>query len=428
MNFRCRSLFLLTVFSLLQMCTEGETTEIYEFVRAADLGIKSISLVKEHNDNLRAGRELRVQAIAKLKSGEELDISDDVRWFSSNSAILAVKADGLFLAGEVNKTVVVPFRVEFAGLVVTNEATVSVAKLTSLEFGFAKKGIDGQCQIASSAFEMSQCSAKRVCVLGEYEDEAAWREETLYVDWTTSVASLVQDGYLINARVDMSEGALDENIYAKLDTITSNTLSVNHVADLESLTISSPANKLTMGETMVFQVEAISARLKPFIKWRAEDFDLGQPEVEVSLTGGQLNVFFESDFVSEWGNYGVNISASCSGFVSDLKPVLIESDVDIIKITDELDTHDLLIGNDDPYLFNIEAKNEGGNLITIGSGDVAWYVCSLSQPVCLQDDKQDDSGLTLSLLVGETEEPEDIRIEAVFHGRKAVREDFRFVE
>jgi len=427
MKFCLKKLFITTSLLLLHACTEGETTEIYEFVRAADLGIETIHVVKEHDDNLRAGRELRVKAIAKLKSGDELDISKDVRWFSSNPAILTVKEDGLFLAREAAETVVVPFRVEFAGLKVVSEATVSVAKLKSLELGIAKKGMDAQCQIASDEFEMSQCSAKRLCVLGEYENEAAKREETLYVALTTSSDSLLKEGYVINARVDMSEGGLDESMSVKLDKITSNTLYISHIANLDSLTISMPSNKLTMGKKLDFTVN-VPERIKPYIKWHAEDFDLGQPEVDVTINGGRLSAFFENDFVNDWENYGVNITASCSGFVSESKAVLIESDVHIIKITDNLTSHDLLIGGEDPVELGLEAKSKEGGLLTIRNGDVSWYVCPLAQSVCLAGDKMDDNGSTLSLTVGHEVEPKDIRIEAVFHGRKASREDFRFVE
>lgn len=88
----------------------------------------------------------------------------------------------------------------------------------------------------------------------------------------------------------------------------------------------------------------------------------------------------------------------------------------------------MIIGSKEPYLFNIEAKNAQGVLLTIGNGDVTWYVCPLPQPVCFPSDKQDDKGSILSLSVDQEETPEDIRLEAVFHGRKAVREDFRFIE
>ncbi len=422
-----RMIFIFSLF-MLNACTEGETTEIYEFFLAADLGIEEISLVKEHSDNLRPGRELRVKAIAMLKSGESLDISEDVRWFSSDPSILSVAGEGVFLAWETKNTTEVPFRIEFAGLVVRSEATVSMASLKALEVGFAKKGISGQCQMASAVFEMSQCTGKKLCVLGEYKGEALLREETSFVDWVIGGDSLVEEGYLVNAKVDMSGGDVNEMIRAKLDGLSSNLLNIIHVADMEDLEINAPSNKIMMGRELIFQADSISPRLQPYIKWRAESFDSGEPDADVSISDGKLRALFEQDFVSDWDAYGVNVTASCSGFSSDAEPVLIESDVDLIKITDESENHDLVIGGDEPVIFTVEAKSKEGTILPISNGDITWFVCSLSDPVCALDDKQGDNGSLLSLLVSEDEEAKDVRIEAVFHGRKASREDFRFVE
>src|SRR5690606_14464061 len=130
----------------------GETVEIYEFVRAAELGIVDIRLEKEHNDYLRAGREITVKAIAQLDTGELEDITRDVHWFSEDSSRLALKDDGIFIALPVSATGTVVVRAEFAGMKAREEVTISVAKLQSLEIGFAKSGVDGQCRISSSQF------------------------------------------------------------------------------------------------------------------------------------------------------------------------------------------------------------------------------------------------------------------------------------
>jgi hypothetical protein len=105
---------------------------------------------------------------------------------------------------------------------------------------------------------------------------------------------------------------------------------------------------------------------------------------------------------------------------------LITSDVASLEITDEVDVHDVVIGGD-PISLSLGALDDEGLTKTVTNGDVSWFVCDLADGSCEDADKQSGSASTFGLSAGASESERDVRVEAVYHGLGANREDFSFV-
>lgn len=412
---------------ILVSCSEGDTREIYEFVLSEDLGIINIVLEKNHDDFLREGREVQVRAIATLESGATLDISKDVRWSSSDSSVLKSVGGGIFRAQAVPSTSTVQAMADFAGFHLSADITVSAAALSSLEIGPAQVGIQGRCQIDLSITTQDQCSALPLCALGSYVGELEMRDETLFVDFVGTQQSVFVGGYLINAEINLESGAILESIYASLDAIDSSSIYITHEQNLASFSPESSIDVVEMGESVTFSVPSLPAEVHEFVDWSYVDFNLGEPSASGVITGGVFKADFESEFVSNFNNYGVDVFASCSGKSSLAKSLLIASDVDSLKITDDGSGVEVLIGNGEGPTLTLKAYDKNDQDIGLEAGDVGWFVCDLSSPQCELVDKQLSDSLSLDLIPDNNEIARDLRVEAIYHGRKAVREDFSFV-
>ncbi len=412
---------------VLVTCSEGDTRDMYEFVLSEELGLTNLVLEKEHDDFLREGREVQVRAIATLDSGQMIDISNDVRWSSGDSSVLKSMGGGKFKAQAVPFTTSVQVIADFAAFHVTVDVTVSVAALIGLELGPAKSGVLGQCQIDSSITSQSQCSALPLCVLGSYAGELEKRDETAYVEFTGSQASVFSNTYLINSEIDLEAGAIAETVYASLDAIDSPLMDILHEQDLVNFDIESTEDVVVMGVSIDFSVQGFPDEVLPFVDWTYVDFNLGEPVASGVMTGSVFTADVEDEFISNFNNYGVDVIAECSGKLSSSKSILISSDVNSLKITDDGSELEVLIGAGAGPLLTLEAYDENDEAMILVDGEISWFVCDLSSPICGIDDLQDEDSASLNLVPGNSEIARDIRIEAVYHGRKAVREDYSFI-
>jgi len=414
-------------------CREGDTRDIFELVRAADLGISSFELEKSHEDNLRPGREIEIRALVFFEDGSELDVTNEVKWAVEDEDVIKSNGDGIFQALPVSQLTKTFVNADFSGLVASTEISVSIAPLKSLELGFALEsvvdsfGADSKCQIDPTVTELNQCGAKRLCVLGAYEGESALREETLYVDFSSTGNSIFDLGYIINVQIDLESGDVLDQATANLDSIDSNSLDFSHKQDSSELIISSTSPNLIMGSSMQLEVENVPFQVIKYVTWSFNSFLLGQPEATGSFSGLEFTAGYENDYVEDFSKYGGDIQTSCSGKLSNQVQLLIESDVNQLIIIDSLANKEISIGSSSPTILTLEAIDVGGDDISIKNGEVSWFVCDFAQNPCEESHRQSDNGSVLSYISEPSAEPGQLRIEAVFHGKKAVREDFSLI-
>lgn len=319
------SLFFLIGF--LYACVEGDTDDVAETVRSSDLGIETIALSKSHSDNLRAGRKVQIYATATLDSGTDQDISDEVSWSVSDASLLTHTGDGSFtaLSGQSGSAIVTS---SFAGIESEIAVVVSDALLESLE-------VEGVGYAGESDIALGACSELAFTALGKYEGEPD-RDETLFVDWEKENGEFSSASFS-NATANIEDGEDTSNVIkAKLDNQTSNAINLSY-PEISDATLSiSPADasNLVMGNQLTYSAtwdNGAKTDVSSVVSWDPPvALNDGPPKASAVFQGAVLTAGYAAakEVISENENYGVSVTASCSGKSSSVSDtVTINSDI-----------------------------------------------------------------------------------------------------
>ena len=222
MNGLVRNTFFAVLALLLSACRNEDGEQAFvSAVEIADLGVQSISIqLGAQGSTLEAGTRSSAMAIATLEDTSQLDVSDKVKWSSSDSSLISVSSSGVLSAGNVDGSVTL--MADWGDLNASELVFVSTASLNSLTF-------------VSFPSSSSQCfPGRQLQVDGSYDDGRTSDVSGLITSWTSSdeAVGTVSSSGVLNALGDGST-----QIGATYSGQTANaTLSVS--ADISNLALS----------------------------------------------------------------------------------------------------------------------------------------------------------------------------------------------
>jgi len=235
-------LFILTI---LNACSEGDPTNLYESLIVEFNNVQSMALESD-NSVITTGDSLQLTVIGNKSQPDEVDLTEYVSWSVSDDALAKVKSGGLMETFSTDG--VVTITASLSSFSATLPITLSSAALNS---------IDVKADTATpDTLETSVCRPLALKALGNYDDTTT-RDITDKVSWSTSTASaILKTGSVISlSNFEVST----PGIAATLGAISSDDMTpvtVNVIDDIDSLVLSPLTPTLNVGETQSFQVLA----------------------------------------------------------------------------------------------------------------------------------------------------------------------------
>jgi len=241
-----RLLFGLFILSILNACSEGDPTNLYESLIVEFNDVQSMAL-ESGNSVITTGDSLQLTVIGNKSQPDEVDLTEYVSWSVSDDALAKVKSGGLMETFTTDGMVTIT--ASLSSFSATLDVTLSSAALLS---------IDVKADTATpDTLETSVCRPLALKALGNYFGEATQRDITDKVTWSTSTASaILKTGSVISlSNFEVSTPGIIATLGAiSSDDMTPVTVSV--IDDIDSLVLSPLTPTLNVGETQSFQVLA----------------------------------------------------------------------------------------------------------------------------------------------------------------------------
>jgi len=296
--------------------------EFKEAVKVNDLKITSITISSPNTISLPSVIEVEANedfiAMAEIDSGASaaLDISDQVRWSSSDSSIISISSSGR-ATGITDGTVEI--RAELADLFDSKDLSASSAELTSIAIS-----------IDDALASIGVCTLHhKFTAMGTYEDGRV-SDVTSNITWISSAENVVE--------VD-SEGAVtalivgDTVISAEHDNgVVSNNWPLAVIDTLQLITVTPESSTINEGETQQFIAMGSYSDLvddqdiTTTVVWMTENTDAGDTD-HLSISNEESK---EGLATAETAG-DVEVTASC-GADSTSVAVVIEAPVTLTDI------------------------------------------------------------------------------------------------
>lgn len=221
--------------SWLTGCDQGDPTSLTQQVIVEENDIQSIQLSSQNQNNvITTGDSLQLIAEGLDSNSNTLDVSSDVSWSSSDSALATVDSHGLVTSHSDGTVTITATLVSFTA---TFDITLSSAALLSIEV------------TATSGLNVSVCRSLQLIAEGTYDDGGAARVITDLVNWSTTTSSASFSS--ATAGLLNNTAASDVEISASLGSIdTTATVAVNN--DILSLSISPLSASISTGQSQSY--------------------------------------------------------------------------------------------------------------------------------------------------------------------------------
>ena len=259
--------FGLLALALLNACSEGDPTTLYESLIVEFNDIQSM-LFEPGNTVITTGDSLQLTVTGKNSQGDDVDLTEYVSWSVSDDNLARVQTGGLMDSFTTDGLVTIT--ASLSSFSATHDVTLSSAALSSINVKADTATPD--------TLETSVCRPLELKALGNYDDTTT-RDITDKVTWTTTTPSaILKTGNVISlSHFQASTGAL--NITATLGSVNSdnpNPVTVEVVDDIDDLVLSPLTPTLNVGETETFQVLAvygsdIDIDISSSVSWTSSD-------------------------------------------------------------------------------------------------------------------------------------------------------------
>ena len=228
---------------LLNGCSEGDPTALYESLIVEFNDVQSIDL-STLNTVITTGEDLQLTVTGTNSTGT-VDLTEYVSWTVSDDNLARVKPGGLLESFSTDGMVTVT--ASLSNFSDSEDITLSSATLDSIEIKADTATPD--------TLETDVCRPLALKAFGTYTD-ASVRDITDKADWSTTTPSAIlntSNGVSLSYYLDPSA-----NVFAGLDGKTSGQVDVLVSEDnLTSMILSPAAFRLSTGSTRTFQVLAV---------------------------------------------------------------------------------------------------------------------------------------------------------------------------
>lgn len=257
-------IWLLMGFGALSACgNSSDARKFHEAVLANDLGIVSIE-VTSTNDIVEVDGEENYTATATLDSGATLDVSDRVRWSTSDSSVAGISQSGKAIALANG---MIEVRAELADLSDTRDLIVSDAPLTSIDVSSDIVGGGQSVGVCSSGYQLT--------ATGNYDDSYGPRTITHLVTWASNapeIADVDSSGIIVTYK----DGTAP--LLASRNTVSSTPWELDVEDNLTSVVITPAVSSLSVGNSQQFiatgtYVGPSTAVITPSVTWSASNTD-----------------------------------------------------------------------------------------------------------------------------------------------------------
>ncbi len=225
----------LSLILLLNACS-GDIEPFQQAVEASALDIQRLQ-IQSLRDHSQRGESLQYSAIALLADGSNKDLSDQVRWQTSDRSLATITQTGkLTTLGNG----VISVSAAFSSLTASSTLTINDATLSSLR--------------VSHANDLEVCKSQLLSATGQYDDGTE-REIRDLVNWSLSPASI---GTITNAGASKglfsSTSSGNATLTASKGTVTGQALGI--VQDnLQSIQLSAKTTELAIDKKQQYQAQ-----------------------------------------------------------------------------------------------------------------------------------------------------------------------------
>jgi len=228
--------------SLLNGCSEGDPTALYESLIVEFNDVQSIDL-SVLNTVITTGDDLQLTVTGTNSTGT-VDLTEYVSWTVSDDNLARVKSGGLLESFSTDGTVTVT--ASLSNFSDTEDITLSSASLDAIAIKADTATPD--------LLETAVCRPLVLKAFGTYSDMTV-RDITNKVEWSTTTPSAI-----LQTTPEVTLSYYDTpsaNVFAELDGETSSQVDVIVNEDIDSMILSPTTGTLSTGDTLTFQVLAV---------------------------------------------------------------------------------------------------------------------------------------------------------------------------
>jgi len=260
--------FGLLMLSLLNSCSEGDPTNLYQSLIVEFNDVQSMTL-SSLNSVIETGDSLQLTVTGLNSQMAEVDLTEYVSWSVSDDNLARVKSGGLMESFSTDGMVTIT--ASLASFTATHVVTLSSAALSSIDVKADT--------VTPDTLATSVCRPLALKAFGNYDDTTT-RDITDKVSWSTlTTSAILKTGPVISlSNFEVST----PDITATLDLIVSNAATIDVTDDgvggIDSLVLSPSTPTLNVGETQNFQVLAvygseIDVDISSSVKWMSSEPD-----------------------------------------------------------------------------------------------------------------------------------------------------------
>lgn len=238
-----RSFFLLlTFFSMLTACSEGDPTALYESLIVEFNDVQSISL-SSVNTVITTGDSLQLTVTGTNSQAGTVDLTEYVSWSVSDDNLARIKSGGVLESFSTDGIVTVT--ASLSNFSDTLDITLSSASLSTIEIKADT--------LTPDTLSTSVCRPLALKAFGTYDD-ASVRDITEKASWSTATAAArLKTTPSVSLSYYQTPSA---SVSAELDGINSGAIDIMITDDIIDMVLSPLAITLSTGSTQTFKVLA----------------------------------------------------------------------------------------------------------------------------------------------------------------------------